>query len=122
MDKIAEMVLKHHSLEGKKVFFHGTKPRVADELANGEMEVNSVFHVTDNAEVACAYAGREGKVLVIVSDDYYGQRSAISLCQTKWVNGNTQWVMSSEEANEMLDNAAYVGSSKAKIFLDALYA
>ena len=108
MTNVTTHIKAHNNIKASKVFYHGSKSSVVKALENGDMEVNQTFHVTDDALVAAAYAGAKGSVLIVAVDQDYGVQSRITQCISSHVNGANQWVMSADEANEMLDNAEVV--------------
>ena len=109
MDKVTQHIKNHNNLDSNKVFYHGSSKSVVDALESGEMDVNKIFHVTDDPMVAAAYAGAKGSVLIIASNNReFGVQSRISQCISSHINGANQWVMDADEANEMLDEAEAV--------------
>ena len=93
---------KHGKQEWK---FHGTTSvKYATDIA--EDEVTGTFHVTDELEVAKAYAGANGAIVIVGGNtEKFGVRSQIVLNNDVRVAGKNQWVMNAEEANEMINEA-----------------
>ena len=108
MTNFTDIIKDYNDIESPKVFYHGSSKSVVGALANKRMEVNQTFFVTDDPMVAASYAGSNGSVLVIVTDTESGKQSRISKCINEHVNGSNQWVMSADEANQMMDDAEHV--------------
>ena len=108
MNNFNELIRNRNEIKASKIFYHGSKPSVVKQLVDGEMEVNQIFHVTDDVLVAAAYAGEKGSVMAVAVNEDYGVQSRISMSISAHINGKNQWVMSADEANEMLDNAEVV--------------
>ena len=108
MNKLNKQLKAHNGLTASKMYYHGSSNSVVKALAEGDMDVNQVLHVTDDPLVAAEYAGAKGSVMAVAVNQEYGVQSRISLCKKASVNGANQWVMGADEANEMLNAAEAV--------------
>ena len=108
MNNLNANLIARNNLDDIAIYYHGSSNAVVNQLVDGDMDVNQVFHVTDDPIVAARYAGNSGSVMAIATRNVAGVRSQITMCRDASVNGANQWVMNADDANDMIDDADLV--------------